>query len=145
MKCSTPTGRLTNRVFVLKGIIMAAGNGYFRQAVASFDARPPTGPGQSARAALARPDLPDVAPARPRAGGVARPAGTTGKILARQTNATQLNIIAAAAYFQKNEFRARNALLETEIALHPTTTICSMYAVQAYLARGLFTNALGRH
>jgi hypothetical protein len=37
-----------------------------------------------------------------------------------KTNETQLNVIAAAAYFQKNDFAQGTQLLETEIALHPT-------------------------
>jgi hypothetical protein len=47
-------------------------------------AGPGTGPGQSPGTALARPDLRDGPPARPRDRGVARPTRTTGKILARQ-------------------------------------------------------------
>ena len=59
-----------------------------------------------------------------------------------KTNATELNIIAAAAYFQKNDLARGTQLLETEIALHPDDDNLLNAAVQAYLAHGLFTNAL---
>jgi tetratricopeptide (TPR) repeat protein len=59
-----------------------------------------------------------------------------------KTNETQLNVIVAAAYFKKNDLAQGMQLLETEIALHPTDTNLLTTAVQAYLVRGLFTNAL---
>jgi tetratricopeptide (TPR) repeat protein len=55
---------------------------------------------------------------------------------------TQLNVIAAAAYLQKNDFARGTHLLETEIALHPTDDNLRTAIVQAYLMHGLFTNAL---
>ncbi len=57
-------------------------------------------------------------------------------------NATELNIIAAAAYFMKNDFTRATHLLETEIALHPDDNNLLNATVQAYLSHGLFTNAL---
>jgi tetratricopeptide (TPR) repeat protein len=59
-----------------------------------------------------------------------------------KTNETQLNIIAAAVYFQKNDLAQGTQLLETEIALHPDDTNLLNTTVQAYLMHGLFTNAL---
>ena len=59
-----------------------------------------------------------------------------------KTNETQLNVIAAAAYFQKNDLAQGTHLLETEIALHPTDDDLLNAAAQAYLSHGLFTNAL---
>ena len=59
-----------------------------------------------------------------------------------KTNETQLNIIAAAAYFQKNDVAQGTQLLETEIARHPTSDDLLQTAAQIYLAHGLFTNAL---
>jgi len=59
-----------------------------------------------------------------------------------KTNKTQLNIIAAAVYFQKNDLAQGTQLLETEIALHPDDTNLLNTTVQAYLMHGLFTNAL---
>ena len=59
-----------------------------------------------------------------------------------KTNETQLNVIAAAAYFQKNDPARGTQLLETEIARHPTNDDLLLTSAQIYLARGLFTNAL---
>ena len=74
-----------------EGIIMAARKWILPPVRRRVCARPGTGPGQSRGAALARPDLRDIPPARPRARGVARPARTTGKIFARQneSNSTE--------------------------------------------------------
>jgi tetratricopeptide (TPR) repeat protein len=57
-------------------------------------------------------------------------------------NETQLNVIAAAAYLQQNDFARGTHLLETEIALHPDDADLLNATVQAYLMHGLFTNAL---
>jgi tetratricopeptide (TPR) repeat protein len=59
-----------------------------------------------------------------------------------KTNKTQLNVIAAAAYLQKNDLAQGTQLLETEIALHPNDDDLLTATVQAYLMHGLFTNAL---
>jgi tetratricopeptide (TPR) repeat protein len=59
-----------------------------------------------------------------------------------KTNETQLNVIAAAAYFQKNDPARGTQLLETEITRHPTNDDLLLTSAQIYLARGLFTNAL---
>jgi tetratricopeptide (TPR) repeat protein len=59
-----------------------------------------------------------------------------------KTNKTQLNIIAAAAYLQKNDLAQGTQLLETEIALHPTDDALLTTVMEAYLMHGLFTNAL---
>jgi len=58
------------------------------------------------------------------------------------TNSTQLNILAAAAYFQKNNTARGIELVETEIARQPTNDVLLVTAVQIYLQRKLFTNAL---
>jgi tetratricopeptide (TPR) repeat protein len=59
-----------------------------------------------------------------------------------ETNSTMLNILASAAYFQKNEVARGSQLLEAEIARHPDNDDLLTAAAQAYLLRGLFTNAL---
>jgi tetratricopeptide (TPR) repeat protein len=51
-------------------------------------------------------------------------------------------MLAAAAYFQKNDLARSTQLLETEIARHPDDPNLANAAVQAYLNHGLFTNAL---
>jgi tetratricopeptide (TPR) repeat protein len=58
------------------------------------------------------------------------------------TNSTQLNILAAAAYFQKDNNACGIKLVETEIARQPTNDVLLVTAVQVYLRRGLFSNAM---
>jgi Flp pilus assembly protein TadD len=58
------------------------------------------------------------------------------------TNATELNVLASAAYFQKNEVPSGIALLELEMTRHPDDLNLVTAATQAYFMRGLYTNAL---
>jgi tetratricopeptide (TPR) repeat protein len=59
-----------------------------------------------------------------------------------ETNTIQLNVLAAAAYFQKNDNARGTRLLEGEISSNPTNDDLLVTAAQVYLARGLFANAL---
>ena len=59
-----------------------------------------------------------------------------------ETNSTQLNILAATAYLEKNETARGIELIDTEISRHPANDNLLMAAAQIYVARGLFTNAL---
>jgi tetratricopeptide (TPR) repeat protein len=59
-----------------------------------------------------------------------------------KTNETQLNVIASAACFLKNDFARGTRLLETEIARHPEDSELLNVTLQAYLMHNLFTNAL---
>jgi tetratricopeptide (TPR) repeat protein len=59
-----------------------------------------------------------------------------------ETNETQLDLFAAAAYFQKNDTVTGIRLIETELSRHPTNDDLFVTAAQAYLAHGLFPNAL---
>ena len=58
------------------------------------------------------------------------------------TNATQINILAASAYFQKNDNARGIQLLQTELSRQPTNDFLAATAVDVYLKRGLYTNAL---
>jgi tetratricopeptide (TPR) repeat protein len=59
-----------------------------------------------------------------------------------RTNATELNVTAAAAALQKNDLKRGTQLLEAEIAMHPADDNLLNAALQAYISHGLFTNAL---
>jgi tetratricopeptide (TPR) repeat protein len=125
------------------GVNLAAGNGYFRQAIASFD--------------RVRELVPDNLPARLWLGQIylmARQPERTLEVLRDplahpekfslvETNETQLHVLAAAAYLQETNFTRGSELLETEIALHPADNDLLAAAAQAYLVRGLFDKALG--
>ncbi|HTA94713.1 MAG TPA: tetratricopeptide repeat protein, partial [Verrucomicrobiae bacterium] len=60
-----------------------------------------------------------------------------------EANSTQLNILAATAYFQKNDVEHGTRLIELEISRHPTNDDILTTATQIYLARGLPASALG--
>ena len=59
-----------------------------------------------------------------------------------ETNSTELNLLASAAYIQKNEIPLGVEMLETEITRHPDDDTLLTTATQAFMVRGLYTNAL---
>jgi tetratricopeptide (TPR) repeat protein len=59
-----------------------------------------------------------------------------------KTNSTELNILASAAYFQKNERPRGVKLLDEEIARHPDNEALLTIATRAFFMGGLYTNAL---
>ena len=125
-----------------EGIIMAAQNRYFRQAAVTFARVRELAPDNLvARLWLGQiyvlSHLPDRA-----LEALRDPLEQPEKFSLAKTNATELSVIAAAAYFQKNDSARGTHLLETEIALHPDDTNLLNATVQAYLNHGLFTNAL---
>lgn len=58
-------------------------------------------------------------------------------------NSTELNIIAAGAYFQKGDLADGSRLIELEISRHPDDNQLLTFSAQAYMMHGLYTNALG--
>jgi tetratricopeptide (TPR) repeat protein len=126
----------------VEGINLAAQNGFFRQAVAPLARVRELDPDNlEARLALGqiyvKYGLPD------RTLEVLRdPLEQPERFSLAKTDKTQLNVIAAAAYLQKNDLAQGTQLLETEIALHPDDTNLLTATVQAYLMHDLFTNAL---
>jgi tetratricopeptide (TPR) repeat protein len=125
-----------------EGIIMAAQNGYLRQAVATFARVRELAPDNlAARLWLGQiyvmSQLPDRA-----LEALRDPLEQPGKFSLAKTNMTELSVLAATACLQKNDLARGTHLLETEIALHPDDTNLLNATVQAYLIHGLFTNAL---
>jgi tetratricopeptide (TPR) repeat protein len=59
-----------------------------------------------------------------------------------ETNSIDLNVLASAAYFQKNEISRGSELLELELSRHPQDDSLTTSAAQAYFLHGLYTNAL---
>jgi tetratricopeptide (TPR) repeat protein len=126
----------------VEGINLAAQNGYFRQAIAPFARVRELEPDNlTVRLWLGRiyvmSRLPDRALETLR-----EPLEQPEKFSLAKTNATELSVLAAAAYFQKNDSAQGTRLLETEIALHPDDTNLLNATVKTYLSHGLFTNAL---
>jgi len=58
------------------------------------------------------------------------------------SNSTELNVLLAAVYFQKNEIATATALMDKELARHPNDDTLFTAAAQAFMMRGLYTNAL---
>lgn len=82
--------------------------------------------------------MPDSALATLRA-----PMENPAKFSLNETNSAQLNIVAATAYFQKDDNARGIQLIQTEISRQPTNDALLATAAQIYLRRGLFANALG--
>jgi tetratricopeptide (TPR) repeat protein len=124
------------------GIILEKDNGFFRQAIASLERVRQLDPDNLApRLWLAQAYLASRLPDRTLE--VLRPPlNDPEKFSLNETNSSQLNIFAAAAYFQKNETVPGSRLLELEISRHPDNDHLLIVAAQAYLLHGMFTNAL---
>jgi tetratricopeptide (TPR) repeat protein len=71
------------------------------------------------------------------------PLDNPGKFSIAQTNSTQLNILAAGAYLQKNANARAVQLLQTEISRHPADDELLFAVAKAYILHGLFPEALG--
>jgi tetratricopeptide (TPR) repeat protein len=70
------------------------------------------------------------------------PLASPAKFGLNENNSTGLNVLAAAAHFQKNEVSAGSRLMETEVTRHPDDNALLMAVTQAYFMHGLYTNAL---
>jgi len=127
---------------LVAGVNLATENGFFRQAVAAFARVRQLMPDNlAARLWLGqiyvKSSLPD-----PALEALRDPLEQPGKFSLTETNETELNMIAAAAYYQKKEFTRGTKLLETEIARHPADDDLIAGIVRIYLANALFTDAL---
>jgi tetratricopeptide (TPR) repeat protein len=124
------------------GIILERDNKLFRQAIAPLERVRQLEPDNLApRLWLAQAYLASRLPARA-LDALRQPLDEPEKFSLNETNSTQLDIFAAAAYFQKNETAPGARLLELEISRHPDNDHLLVMAAQAYLVHGMFTNAL---
>lgn len=125
------------------GVNLAEGNGFYRQAVASFNRVRELAPDNlPARLWLAQIYLMSRLP-EPALDVLRDPLAHPEKFSLVETNETQLHVLAAAAYFQETNFTRGAELLETEIARHPADNSLLAAAAQAYMVHGLFDKALG--
>ncbi len=130
-----PSFTFESGVFLMKG-------GLSRQAVAPFERVHQLLPDNLAvRFWLAQCYLAARLPDRA-LGALREPLEQPEKFSLAGTDSSQLNILAAAAYFQKNNNVRGIQLVETELSRQPTNESLSVTAVQVYLKRGLYTNAL---
>jgi tetratricopeptide (TPR) repeat protein len=124
------------------GLNLAMGNGFYRQALASFD--------------RVRELAPDYLPARfwlgqiylmshlpeQALGALREPLEHPETFALVETNEVQLHVLAAAAYFQLTNYARAAALLETEMARHPDNNNLLAAAVQGFMTHGQFDQAL---
>jgi tetratricopeptide (TPR) repeat protein len=124
------------------GVVLATQNGFIRQAVEPFErVRQLVPDNLAARLWLAQIYLASRLPDRA-LDAVREPQSKPEKFSLNETNSTQLNILTAAAYFQKTNLARGSQLLELEISRHPTNNDLLVAAAQAYVAHGLFNDAL---
>jgi tetratricopeptide (TPR) repeat protein len=124
------------------GLILAEDNGFFRQALADFT--------------RVRKFDPDYLPARlwvgriyvmfhqprPALDALSEPLANPEKFSLDATNETPLDLLAAAAYFQETNLVRGSQLLEKEINRQPDNGTLLAVAAQAYMAHGMFSDAL---
>ena len=128
--------------FCFKNGVILVSSGFLRQAIDSFERVHQLLPDNlAARLWLAQCYLASHLPDRA-LDALREPLEQPEKFSLTATNSTQLNILAAAAYFQKNDNTRGIELVETEISRQPTNDVLLVTAVQIYLQRGLYTNAL---
>ncbi len=124
------------------GVLLAAENRFFRQAVEPFERVRQLVPDNLAvRLWLAQCYLASRLPDRA-LDALHEPLTDPEKFSLTETNSSQLNILTAAAYFQKDNNARGIELVEAEIARQPTNEDLLVTAVQVYLKRGLYSNAM---
>jgi tetratricopeptide (TPR) repeat protein len=121
--------------------LLYAQNAYVRQAMAEFHRVCQVDPDYvPARRLLARVELQCHLPDRALE-VLQAPLTQPEKFLLTESESIDLNILAAGAYFQKTNFAAAEHLLQAEIESHPTNNDLLIAVVQAYITRGLLSNA----
>ena len=125
------------------GVNLATGNGFYRQAVASFDrVRKLATRNLPARLWLGQIYLMAHLPG-PALDALRDPLARPEIFSLVETNEIQVHVLAAAAYFQETNYSRGSELLETEMVRHPEDNELLAAAAQAYLVHGLFDRALG--
>jgi tetratricopeptide (TPR) repeat protein len=128
--------------FLFANSLLVAQNGLMRQSVAPFNRVRQLAPDNlPARLWLAQLYLFNRLPA-PALEALQDPLKSPKRFGLNPTNSTELNVLASAADFQKNEVPSGIALLELEMSRHPDDQTLVTAATQAYFMRGLYTNAL---
>jgi len=125
-----------------EGIMLAAQNGLFHQAATAFTrVRELVPDNLSARLWLGQIYVLSRQPDRALE-VLHDPLTQPERFALARTNLTDLNIIAATAYFQKSDLAQGTQLLENEIARHQADDGLRNAVVQVYVSHNMFTNAL---
>ncbi len=124
------------------GVILAADNGFYRQALAEFNrVRQLTPDNLPARLWLAQIYIMSRRPESALA-ALREPLQDPDKFSVSAANDIQLHVLAAAACFQETNFTRGAELLDAAIARHPDDNQLLTVAVQAYLLHGLYDEAM---
>lgn len=128
--------------FVFANAALLAQSGYQREAIAQLARVRQLAPDNLAvRFMLAQLYLMNRLPA-PAIEALHEPQQHPARFGLNATNSTELNVLLASAYFQKDETAKGLELLEKEISRHPDDTFLLTTATQALFMRGLYANAL---
>jgi len=128
--------------FVFVNAALLAQGGYMRQAIAPFDRVRQLAPDNlPIRLWLAQLYLFNRLP-DPALEALHDPLNHPFRFGLNESNSTELNVLAAAGYFQKNDLPHGIELLELEVSRHPADNTLLTSAAQAFFMRGLYTNAL---
>ncbi len=123
-------------------VLLAAQNGFIRQAVEPFErVRQLVPDNLPVRLWLARSYLASRLPDRA-LDVLNGPLNHPESFALTTTNSSEVNIMAAAAYFQKDDNARGIQFVQTEISRQPTNEVLLLTAVQVYLSRGLYSNAM---
>ena len=124
------------------GAILAGQNALFRQAIVPFKRVRELAPENlPARLWLAQlylfNRLPDKA-----LEALQEPLSNPGRFNLNRANSTEIHVLTAAIYFQKNDTERGAKYLEAEVSEHPEDDTLLTAATQSFFMRGLYTNAL---
>ena len=128
--------------FLFTSAALLAQGGYMRQAIAPFDRVRQLAPDNlPIRLWLAQLYLVNRLP-EPALVALRDPLNHPFRFSLNESNSTELNVLAAAGYFQKNELPRGTELLDLEVSRHPEDVNLLTSTVQAFFMHGLYTNAL---
>jgi len=128
--------------FLFTSAALLAQGGYMRQAIAPFARVRQLAPDNLViRLWLAQLYLVNRLP-DPALEALHDPLNYPSRFSLSESNSTELNVLAAAGYFQKNELPSGIKLLDLEVSRHPDDANLLTSTVQAFFMHGLYTNAL---
>jgi len=124
------------------GLLLASQNSLFRQSVSPFSRVRQLAPENlPTRLWLAQLFLFNRLPDRALE-ALQEPLANPARFSLNKSNSTEIHVLASAVYFQKNDSARGAEYLEQEIAQHPDDDTLLTASAQAFLMRGLYTNAL---
>jgi tetratricopeptide (TPR) repeat protein len=141
MEVLSANGPFDEPSFCFESGVIFVQNAFFRQAISEFTRVRELAPDYlPARILLAQSYLLNRLPGRA-LDALHGPLTQPEKFSLTVSNSTELNILAAGAYFQETNFPAGQRLLKLEMERHPTNDDLLVAVVQAYVSRGFLADA----